>query len=364
MHKYLIFILFIVFANCNPTEGTKNRAFYYWKTTYSFSDDEKELSNELGVSKLYIRFFDVDWSAMRQEAVPLGILNSEYDERFMDEYVPCVFITNMVMIKSSKNQLDTLANRIYGKVKDMAESFVSQQKWSVDSISLYKSGKLIDNWKEIQIDCDWSENSKDNYFYFLKSVKELFKDKQISVTLRLWQLKYQEKAGIPPVDKVMLMCYSTGNPREYNIQNSIATFDVLKTYIKGRRYELPVDFALPIYNWAVLFHNQKFKGIIGDFDTQIAENDTVLYKHIKNNCYIYKSDTVIGNKYIRFGDEVRLESLKPEGMDELVKLLSNSDLYSSKSTISFFSWDTTYIQNYGKENIKNYYNRFAGGNIE
>jgi hypothetical protein len=364
MSKYLIIILFlIILQNCSK-KGTKNRAFYYWKTAYNFQEADKKLAEELGVNKFYIRFFDIDWSAMRQEAIPVGIVNFGYNERFVKEFIPCIFITNAVMMKSSKSQLDTLASRIFRKVNDISESLVNQQKWSKDSVSVVKNGVMIENWHEIQIDCDWSEKSKENYFYFLKSLKKLFNNKQISATVRLWQLKYQTKAGIPPVDKAMLMCYSTGNAREYNIQNSIATFEELKSYINGQKYALPLDFALPIYNWAVLFRNQKFKAIISDFDTQTTINDSSLYHHIKDNRYIFKSDTVMGNIYIRYGDELRLESLKSDDLEKLAKLLSNSDLYTTKSTISFFSWDTTYIQNYGKENIKNYFDRFPGSDSE
>jgi hypothetical protein len=359
MAKYLVFIFFLFsFMHCS-TNQENYRAFYYWKTNFALSETEKQLSNDFGVKTFYIRFFDVDWSTMRNEAVPVGILNTWNSQRFPDKFVPCVFITNTVLLKSSQEQLDTLAKRIHVKVNEIAESLVSNQQWSPDSAWVVKNGLVKQNWHEIQIDCDWTEKSKENYFYFLKRIKELSNGKQISVTLRLWQLKYQEKAGIPPADRVMLMCYSTGNPGEYQIENSIATFDAIKPYIQGQEYSIPVDFALPIYSWAVLFRNKKYKGILRNLDMHTVQNDTVGYQSLNKSLFRFKSDTVIGNDYIRFGDEIRLESLSEKDMKKLVKWLAGSSLFTKGSTVSFFAWDTLYIQNYGKENIQKYFDGFG-----
>jgi hypothetical protein len=359
MAKYLVITLLLLgFVQCSQNQKNQ-RAFFYWKTNFVLTEQEKLLSAELGVKKFYIRFFDVDWSSMRNEAVPLGIINTWHSQRFPEEFIPCVFITNTVMLKSSREQLDTLASRIYRKVNEISESLINNQQWSPDSAWVVKNGLVKQNWHEIQIDCDWTEKSKGNYFYFLSKMKEYANGKQISATLRLWQLKYQQKAGIPPADRVMLMCYSTGNPGEYQIENSIATFSAIKPYIQGQEYVIPVDFALPIYNWAVLFRNKKYKGILRNLHMHTIQTDTGRYQSLNNNLYRFKSDTIIGNDYIRFGDEIRLESLSEKDMGKLVKWLSGSRLYSKESTVSFFAWDTLYIQNYGKENIQKYFDGFG-----
>jgi len=336
----------------------ENTAFYYWKTEYKFNEKDRQLSGEMGVKKFYIRYFDVDWSATRKEAIPVGSFHFQYNELMPLDFVPCVFITNTVMLKSSNAQLDSLAIRMKRKISAITDDIFQTRKYEYESKPDSIKNKIKDEWPEIQIDCDWTPSSKANYFYFLKKFKEAYTDKKISVTLRLWQFKYQDKAGIPPVDKVMLMCYSLGNPKEYNIENSIATFGDIEKYIKNQKYAVPVDIALPIFNWGVMFRNKKFKGIIGDLNAEAIISDSVHYNHIEANRYSFKNDTVIGNSYIRFGDELRLESLDPSDLKELIKLIRNSEFYNEKSTIAFFSWDTTYINQYGKENIKNYYRRF------
>jgi hypothetical protein len=353
MHKYLIFFCMFLYSMCNNPHEKSSRAFYYWKTYYQFNDKEQDLANKLAINKFYIRFFDIDWSSTRKEAIPVAELNLDYQQIYPKTYVPCVFITNDVLLKSTRQQLKLLAERINGKIGNLENEIKSYYSYD----RYYQQDTIAPKpAKEIQIDCDWTPKSKENYFYFLNELKTINQEKEISVTLRLWQLKYQEKAGIPPVEKVMLMCYSTGNPKEYNIENSLASFEAIKPYVEDQSYDLHVDIALPVYNWAVLFRNRKFKGIIRNLNPEYVKNDTMLFEKQKGNTYFFKTDTVLENTYIRYGDEIRLESFSQTDMDKLIKLLKKEKLHNSGSTISFFSWDTTYIKNYGYENIESYYN--------
>ncbi|MBK7469002.1 MAG: hypothetical protein IPJ43_20660 [Saprospiraceae bacterium] len=57
-------------------------------------------------------------------------------------------------------------------------------------------------------------------FLFPTKLKSI-SDKEISATLRLYPYKYTDNMGVPPVDKVMLMCYNLLNPLENLKQNSI-----------------------------------------------------------------------------------------------------------------------------------------------
>ena len=356
MNKYLFILCLLIFSSCLVEEKNGSRAFYYWKSYYQFNEKEQELINKLDVKKFYLRFFDIDWSATRKEAIPISELNIDFQQIYPKNYVPCVFITNTVMLKSTHQQLKQLAQRIKGKIAKLENEITSCYSYD----RYYQSDSIPpEPIEEIQIDCDWTPKSKENYFHFLNELKKVIPKKEISVTLRLWQLKYQSEAGIPPVKRVMLMCYSTGNPKEYNIKNSLATFKDIKQYVENQRYDLNIDIALPIYHWAVLFRNRKFKGIIRDLNPQYVRKDSILFEKVKENHYLFKADTVIENTYIRYGDEIRLESFSKKDMGKLIKFLNNEKLHSKNSTIAFFSWDTTYIKNYGYENIKSYYNQLV-----
>lgn len=360
MFRYLLIISLIALQQCSSKQSENQLAFYYWKTNLKFDNSELLTANNIGVDKFYVRFFDVDWSEMQKQPVPVAKLNVYYYDNTMppDNFVPCIYITNKVMQKCTGDELSLLAKRISKKIKkttDEIDSFVKYSRYDYNQ----RPDTSVVVWDEIQIDCDWTPKSKENYFYFLKKIKEEMPEKKVSSTLRLWQLKYKDKAGIPPVDKVMLMCYSTGNPKEYNIENSLANYDDLKSYIEGQEYNLPVDIALPVFNWAVLFRNKKFKGLLREIDAESIQLDTLNFKNIEKNRYMFKSDTVIGNTYIRYGDEIRIEKLSQNDMDKLIQLLQKTKLHNSQSTIAFFSWDTTYINDYGYENIQKYYNSFS-----
>jgi len=174
----------------------------------------------------------------------------------------------------------------------------------------------------------------------------------------MWQYKYKEKAGVPPVDKCLLMCYSITDTKDINQTNSIATYNTIKPYFVNSSYSLPLDVALPIYRWAVLFRNGQFKNLISNIYRLDYQHDTSVYQKIAENRYVFKTDTVIGDVYLRYGDEIRIEQLSDNELSKIVDLVQSKININTGTRISFFSWDTTYIKQYGIENIKKYYNQF------
>ncbi len=362
------------------------RSFYYWKTSYDFSDKDKAYADSLHIQKMYIKCFDIDWSENAAKAVPVGVLNTtSYMHLPFEKVIPCIYILNIVMEKSSEFELFELAQKIGEKLSqtfsDFANSYTYTKTTGWDDPVYAEGNKYtqherdiilnrIDSTKdamkkdwlwqanEIQFDCDWTEKSKENYFYFLKKIKELFPDKTISCTLRLWQYNNRKIAGTPPVDRCMLMCYSVGNPRRYDGKNSIANAEDMKAYLVKSKYSLPLDIALPVFSWGVLFRNGHFKGILHDADLATIQKDTANFEHLTGNFYRYLTDTVIENTYVRYGDEIKIERIDSTELSSITSLISSSIDLSGKTGIAFFSWDTTYIKQYGINNLKKYYNSF------
>ncbi|MGG2305049.1 hypothetical protein ACE4Z6_26875, partial [Salmonella enterica] len=92
-----------------------------------------------------------------------------------------------------------------------------------------------------QIDCDWTLGTKEKYFSLLKRIKERMA-LPLSCTIRLHQVKYQAKTGVPPVDRGMLMYYNMGHVEGATETNSIydpANADKYVSYVKD--YPLPLD---------------------------------------------------------------------------------------------------------------------------
>ena len=101
--------------------------------------------------------------------------------------------------------------------------------------------------RTIQFDCDWTEETKDNYFGFLRQYR-LLSGNVISAAIRLHQLKYSDSTGIPPVDYGVLLYYNTGNDDEGE-DRSIYERSMTHRYTPSlRSYPLTLDIALPIFS--------------------------------------------------------------------------------------------------------------------
>ncbi len=72
--------------------------------------------------------------------------------------------------------------------------------------------------REIQIDCDWTERTRNAYFQLLTALKRepFLQGKILSATIRLHQVKYVQRSGIPPADRgrvcFFLLDAPSGNP--------------------------------------------------------------------------------------------------------------------------------------------------------
>ncbi|WP_207392401.1 hypothetical protein, partial [Paracoccus nototheniae] len=141
-----------------------DRAFYYWKSDdSSLKDNEQEIIDTLKIKKMYFKFFEVKHDETMGN---ITISKTDFYSNMSDDsskkkgswiIVPTMFIKNDVFIKSSKKEIDTLASNINHLI-----SKIYKEKFS-----------NYNNYNEVQIDCDWTLKSKDNYFYFLKALASL-----------------------------------------------------------------------------------------------------------------------------------------------------------------------------------------------
>jgi hypothetical protein len=377
--KNIIFILLFVVLNGATCEKEHDvvRSFCYWKTSLYFQKEEDSLIRDLKVQHMYIRFFDIDWNPYAKEPFPVATINDFSLNESNPEITPSIFITNEVVLQSDKKQLDSLAVRIAKRVQQIGvrlnetkadkiangivypKDYYKQENFkrlNYDSIKSIELAKLKVDFKEILIDCDWTEKSKENYFYLLKQIKKGFPTSKIASTIRLWQYKYAEKAGTPPVDKGLLMCYNLTKPDDFNTKNSIGTSEELAQYITHDKYKLKLDIALPLYSWAVVFRGNQFKGILSDYDQ--LRNDSVKLKKTSDSKYVLQDDVLIGQTYLRNGDEIRIEKISEAELEKMISIVTSKIKIDSQTKVTFFSFDKKYINDYGTQNISGYYARF------
>ena len=261
----------------NQRTATEQNSFCYWNTSY---DADTALMNATETNHLYLRYFDVDWDDISQEGKPVASFSTW--ESIPVKITPSVFFTNKVFEKSSKEQLKKLSERVKTRIEGITaqlgrSAFRQDEEYykfwlycqQYDSTCRAKFDSLenafINDYKskvtDILIDCDWTAGTQEKFFYFIECLKKDCADKEITVTLRLWQYKRNKPKDIPPVDRCLLMCYNMQALNDYRVENSIASFEELKKYVSGKKYPLKLDVALPIFNWAILFRNEQFMGI-------------------------------------------------------------------------------------------------------
>ena len=119
------FFIFSLLACANAVKTPPRVCFYYWKTTITQEDLSGDTTGKYNRrdTPIFMRFFDVDYSAGYGEPVPVGDLDLSYKEANRT-IIPVVFITNRVFIQSKPQQLDSLpgkiARRIQARLKGLA----------------------------------------------------------------------------------------------------------------------------------------------------------------------------------------------------------------------------------------------------
>lgn len=333
---YFLLVSVFVFA-CSPSKTKRNieTGFYYWKTVFKLSANEKAYADSLHVQKLYVRLFDLD--TLRNEngvlkIVPVSIL--QYKDTFSTNYkiIPVVYITRLAMLYSSDE--DSLASKIGTITQKISEKY----HFAFD---------------EIQWDMDWTPATKEPYFKLLNELHKnpFLKTKIFSATLRLHQVKFQSQTGIPPVDKVYLMCYNMGNLQQYGNKNSIFDLQLCKDYFGNiSKYPLPLSIALPIFHWSVLFRDEQFVGILHDISLKdIVGNSN--FKKLNENLFIANHDGFLRNYFIRQYDEIRIEEVSSHDLKACATFLSKH-IEQDTLQILFYHLNDSLIQQYPTHEIQ------------
>lgn len=252
--SFLLFLSLMLLASCaDKTPAEKIRAMYYWNTSFKLDAAKAKFMKEHKVEKLYVRYFDVVQGA---DGAPVPNATIQFDSAVecRQEIIPTVYIHNDCM----RTKQDGLAEKLLSRLLQMNET--------------HHIGKV----KEVQIDCDWTMTTRQNFFSFLEKLRGMTRKKGItlSATIRLHQLSQP----VPPVDCGVLMVYNTGNLRKLEVEKPILDINDVKPYLGHlKSYDLPMASAFPIYKWELVFRNGKFVDIQHEEgDVPMLETDTVV----------------------------------------------------------------------------------------
>jgi hypothetical protein len=215
-------------------------------------------------ARIYVKCADIVWDNNKNEPVGTTILKGKGLLNNYIELVPVFYITNNVMINASPRQVDSLARHLL---------------YFLNHLALVNK-----NFKEIQLDCDWTVKSKDNFFLLINQLHKISKI-EISVTIRLHQIKYASITGIPPAQKGVLMLYNLLSVSDTSNANTIFDLATAKKYGQFiNNYSLKLDLALPIYNVYII------KDQFNRVEALLQLNDSFFINNC-NHIKVLKQDT-------------------------------------------------------------------------
>lgn len=315
----LLFILLLTIS-CGKKENHPY-TFYYWKTNLSLDQDEKKALDLSPVPYLYTRFFDIDKTGGKFQ--PVAVITKDQSFNSSKQIVPTVFITNQSFLNISREEITFLAESI----NTLIQKKITDYQLKVNN--------------EIQIDCDWTAGTRDDYFTFLKELKKV-SGKEVTCTLRLHQVKDKNQTGIPPVGKVYLMCYSTSSPLENSDKNSILDVHILKSYL-SKLEDYPVkkiEVALPIYSWGIITNHLEKHKLINALSEKDLENPN--FKKISDHEAEVMKDGFYFGSYLNKGFKIKVEEITDGQLQETVDFLQKKIPHFN---IIYYQLDSKFVSN-------------------
>jgi len=313
-----------------------SRAFYYWKTEWRPSQATLQSLAQARIDRLYMRFFDVDWDDAGRTPQPVSPLKFESTPPTGVEIVPVVYIVNAVFLKLAYADVSALADRVVTKVKRMAE---------VQSIA----------FNQLQLDCDWTESSRRNYFHFVDLVNRKLEAQRkfASATIRLHQIKYAERTGIPPVGRGMLMFYNFGKIQADTPKSSIFNAEDASRYSSYiASYPLKLDVVLPAFSWSVHSREGRVLGLLENLaEDEIAAFDG--FRKLSPNHYVASRSFFFRGRYFMDGDLLLMETTTPDMTFQAAVLAKRgAGWLRTYGTVALFDLDEKHLEKYSGEDIE------------
>lgn len=272
---------------------TTMRSVYYWSTTLNMDSVKTAFMRNYDISRMYIRYFDVvaDQSG---RAVPNATLKFATDVPQGIDIVPTVF----VMPECLRQDRSRLALLIVKRVVQMNET------------------NNVYNVKEIQIDCDWTQSTRQLYAEFMQAMMRECHSRhlKLSSTIRLHQLAQTP----PPADRGVLMMYNTGDATDIRCHKPILDMHDAAPYLpRLNDYKLKLSTAYPIFTWRILFRGGRFVGFIhNDGEYPILPSDSIALRQ-PSAADIIEAVNVIGSRRPDANNEIILFDLNNHNINRL-----------------------------------------------
>ena len=323
MRQFLIGCILFCFG-CQPNTSFEYST-YWWKHSTHLSQQQKDFLIKNKIKKVYLKIFDLKWDE-HNNTISLPKVRDKFEQENVKVY-PVIYIENEILLNFDSDTISKLITH---------------------NVGLAVENGIIENTNNLQVDCDWTIRTKENYFKLLYLLSE--KIEHLSATIRLHQIKYVKATGVPPVEKGVVMIYNLDSPADTNIGNSIFSFEKALLYLKGNleHYPLQLDVALPAFSWGVHFHHGKIKSLITDFHPSDIDRENMVQK--KNGYFRAKKAHFYNTHRISIRDEIRYEHPCTHEVAKMMHYLNNY-LNQDSVEVIFFSLNSDFLIN-NKDNYE------------
>ncbi len=327
-------------AACSRPAPVETRAFYYWRTTFALSASERQAIERQRATRLYVRLFDVTWDAAARRPVPQGTIAFRERPPAGVEIVPVVYLANDVFthvpVTADAHGPDTkaLAADAWRLVRGLAQG----APFAI---------------RELQVDCDWTDGTRAAFFDFCRRMREASArdGATLSATIRLHQVKYRERTGVPPVDRGMLMFYNMGRLAPDAERPSI--YDGASAALYARfidRYPLPLDAALPVFSWAVHARAGHIVGLIEKPDPRALEALPAL-RAVDARHIVAAESAFFAGRYLQQGDTLALETVTPALAREAAATLAQHFHPRGTFALALFDLDERNLDDFAPQDL-------------
>lgn len=291
----LLTLLTTVALYLYSTKVNTSYNFYHWKQSYAVLETNHPK---------YIKVLDIAYEGKTK------IHRTNFKHKPLKPIVPVIYIDNTIFKHEEGKRF---AKKIF--------------------LELEKKAKKQFTYNEIQIDCDWTDSSKANYFLFLQAFKKL-SQKKLSATIRLHQIKYHQRTGVPPVDKGVLMYYNMSDFKDIKTKNYILDLKLAKKYhYNFNSYPLPLNLALPLYAQATII---RFGEVVSIIEGIRKKDLTTHFKPLEANHYEVTKTHYLKKRLLYEGDILRIDEVSIDDLKQAIKNLKK--VMKQPQEIIFYRW--------------------------
>lgn len=310
---------------------------YFWRSQFHVSPTEQAFLDRQKIGSLYVKFFDVDLDPVTGQPVPIAAISDLKPPANGMEIIPVVFITQSALRQIALDSPEAMAQKITSRIARTCEAAGLRRV------------------KEWQLDCDWTARDQQAYFRLVAAAKTIAHQHKISlsVTLRLYPFKYRSVMGVPPADKALLMCYNMGNLKNPATNNSILDPDEMEKYLRtGQPYPLPLDAALPLFNWQVWFRDRAYMGLL--YPSEVQGLDCL---RMEGGRWVFTKDTAIRGRLFLEGDWLRDEDAGIDALRKSRQLLETGLGGRSIQRLALFHLDSLILSKYDPDALEALFGR-------